>query len=102
MTPTPKVPPTLAYLRAMRDDILALARAHNVEDIRIVGSVARGEATLDSDIDFLLSISPRSVFDLVGLWLDLRELLGYEISVIPYNAKNPDFMRSVLDDAVEL
>ena len=97
-----KSPPTLAELHARRDEILHLAAEHGVSNVRVVGSVARNQAASTSDVDLLMTISRRSVFDLVGLWLDLQELLGCAVSIIPDDAADETFMQSVLEDAVPL
>lgn len=78
-----KVAPTLEMLRARRDEILAIAEQYGVSNIRVFGSVARGEATSESDIDLLITTPLRfSIFDLIGVWLDLKDLLGYEVSLV--------------------
>jgi len=59
-----------------------------------VGSVARDEATPTSDVDLLMTIPPRSIFDLVGLWLDLQDLLGCPVSIIPDDAPDEAFLQS--------
>jgi predicted nucleotidyltransferase len=75
-------PPTLAELRARRGEILELAARHGVFDIRVYGSVARGDAKPGSDVDFLVDIERgRSLFDLGAFYADLRDLLGCEIDV---------------------
>jgi predicted nucleotidyltransferase len=102
MAHTTKIPPTLDSLRARRDEILRLAEQHGVSNVRVVGSVARGEATAESDVDLLMTIPLRSVFDLVGLWLDMQDLLDCAVSIIPDSAPDEDFMQSVLEDAVPL
>lgn len=103
MTDMTKTPPTLEALRQRRDEIMEVMRKHDVSNVRVVGSVARGEAGPDSDVDLLIGFpASRSVFDLVGLWLDLKELLGYEVSLIPDSATDEKFMQSVLEDAVAL
>lgn len=102
MSDTTRTPPTLAELRARRDEILRLTERHGVSNVRVVGSVARNEATPDSDIDLLMTIPLRSVFDLVGLWLDMQDLLGCAVSIIPDSAPDEAFLQSVLEDAVPL
>lgn len=103
MTDQIKPPPTLDQLRARRDEILAVAAKHGAYNVRVVGSVARGEATPESDVDLLLTIpGRRSIFELVGLWMDLEELLNCAVSIIPDNVENENFMNSVLEDAVNL
>ncbi len=75
-------PPTLAELRARRDEILEVAASNRARNVRVFGSVARGEATPDSDIDFLVEFEPgASLMDLSGLHLDLEALLGRPVHV---------------------
>ena len=72
-----------ALLDENRDEILRLATEYGASDVRVFGSIARGDATQESDIDFLVKLAPgRTLLDLGGLWYDLRELLGRDIDVI--------------------
>ncbi len=60
-------------LREKREDILRIAREHGAHNVRIFGSVARGEDDEQSDIDLLVDLeSGRSLLDLGGLLMDLR------------------------------
>ena len=94
---------TLHELRAMRDEILKLAEQYRTFNVRIFGSVARGEATPDSDVDFLVSVLPNtSIFELVGLWLSLQDLLGCEVNLSTDEGLKDHFKRQVLQDAVAL
>ncbi|MCL4255745.1 MAG: nucleotidyltransferase domain-containing protein [Anaerolineae bacterium] len=94
---------TLADLRAKRDDILRLAEARGVYNVRVFGSVARGEATADSDVDLLVSAkSHLDMFDLVGLWLDLQELLVCDVSLVTDGIPDKQFLETVQDDVVAL
>ncbi len=64
-------------LSTKREDILRIAAKYGAYNVRIFGSVARGEADEQSDIDFLMNMEPgRSLFDLGGLLSDLEDLLG--------------------------
>ncbi|HEV2201200.1 MAG TPA: nucleotidyltransferase family protein [Bryobacteraceae bacterium] len=66
-----------------REEILRLAAQHGARNIRVFGSVARGENRDASDVDFLVDFEPgRTLFDLIRLRLDLRELLGAEVEVV--------------------
>ena len=66
-----------------RDAILALAAKYGASNVRVFGSVAEGEATEASDVDFLVDMEPgRSLFDLGGLLMDLQELLGRKVDVV--------------------
>ena len=63
-------------LKAHRDEILAIARLHGATNVRVFGSVVRGEAGPDSDVDFLVDLeSGRSLLDLAKLLVDLEHLL---------------------------
>lgn len=70
-------------LRQQRDRIVALAASRGAYDVRVFGSVARGEARPGSDVDFLVAMEPgRTVLDLAELIVDLEELLGQPVDVI--------------------
>ncbi len=59
----------LEELKAYREEILAIAKRHHAPNIRVFGSVARGESTKDSDVDFLVDVAPeQSVLDLGDFW----------------------------------
>ena len=74
---------TIEKLRAQRATIEELARRNRAFNVRVFGSVARGENHPGSDIDFLVSFQPgSSIFDQVGLWLDLQELLHSEVDLL--------------------
>jgi predicted nucleotidyltransferase len=97
--------PTLDDLRAHRDEILALARRHGAYNVRVFGSVARGDAAPTSDIDLLVSFSNHtSIYDISGLWQDLQELLGCSVDLITddEHPRHEHFMRRILKDAVAL
>ena len=72
---------TLDTLRAeRREEILRLARRRGAHDLRVFGSVARGEANENSDLDLLVAWEPgRSLLDHAGLVQDLQELLGIKV-----------------------
>jgi len=74
---------TLDTLRAeRRGEILRLAERHGARNLRVFGSVARGEAGEASDVDLLVDWEPgRSLLDHVGLVQDLQELLGVKVHV---------------------
>jgi|SRR5690554_1297055 predicted nucleotidyltransferase len=105
MSEITKVPPTLNELRAYRDAIFRLADQYGAFNVRVFGSVARGEATVDSDIDLLISAREGvSMFDLVGLWLDLQDLLGRDISLVTDDPhpRQERFLQRARKDAVPL
>ena len=72
-------------------------------DIRVFGSVARGDSTDTSDLDLIVRFQPgRSLLDHGGLVMDLRELLGTPIDVIDDGAMRPRFREHVLREAIPL
>jgi predicted nucleotidyltransferase len=74
---------TLERLRSeRRDEILRLARRRGALNVRVFGSVARGEANENSDLDLLVEWEPgRSLLDHAGLVQDLQELLGAKVHI---------------------
>lgn len=74
--------PSLELLREMRSEILAVVARHGASNVRIYGSVARGEAGPDSDIDLLVDMGDgRSLMDLAGLHLELEDLIGFHVEI---------------------
>lgn len=71
--------------------------------MRIFGSVARGDATEELDLDLVVRFEPgRSLFDQGGLLMDLRDLLGIEVDVISEGALNGRFGQIVRKEAIPL
>ena len=94
---------TLAELRERREEILAVASSRGASHVRVFGSVARGDERLSSDVDFLVELEPtRTLLDLGGLVMDLRELLGREVDVVTEQDLRPRVAARVAADAVEL
>ena len=74
---------TAEIIGKQREQILDLAAKRGAFNVRIFGSVARGEATSTSDVDFLVDLEDgRSLFDLGGLLYDLQNLLHREVDVV--------------------
>lgn len=98
-----KRPVTLASLRERRTEVLRLARKHKAFDVRVFGSVARGEARADSDVDFLVDFEPGySLIDHAGLLVELRELLGSAVDVVNAADLRDEYRPYVMRDAVHL
>jgi uncharacterized protein len=86
-----------------RSAILELAAQYGASNVRVFGSVARGEARPDSDVDFLMQFPEKtSIFDMVGLWLDLTDLMGREVDLIADHPSGGEIMRLALKEAVPL
>jgi len=101
-TPT-KVENINDLLKSKREEILRLAAKRGARNVRIFGSVARGQARPDSDIDFLVDLElGRSLLDLGGLLNDLQKLLGRPVDVVAESGLRERIRRRVLKDAISL
>jgi uncharacterized protein len=87
-------------LRLQRAEILRIAAAHGARKVRIFGSVARGEADEQSDIDFLVEMEPgRSLFDLGGLQFDLESALSRKVDIVTERGLKARIRERVLREA---
>jgi predicted nucleotidyltransferase len=94
---------TLEQLRARREAILAIAHRRGARDLRVFGSVARGESGATSDVDLLVDLEPgRSLLDLGGLSMDLREYLDCQVDVMTEAMLKPRVRERVLREAAPL
>ncbi len=90
-------------LKEKREEILKLAAKHGARNVRVFGSVARGEATRASDIDFLVQTGPEtSSWFPVGLIDDLETLLGRKVDVLTEDALHWYIRDKVLKEVVPL
>ncbi|HYU33982.1 MAG TPA: nucleotidyltransferase domain-containing protein [Thermoanaerobaculia bacterium] len=90
-------------LRGLRSEILRLAALHGATNVRVFGSVARGEADERSDVDFLVDMrNGRSLLDLGGLLTDLQELLSHSVDVVTERGLKARIRDRVLEEAVPL
>ena len=90
-------------IKRNRKDILRLAKRYGVAEMRVFGSVVRGEDTPESDIDFLVEMEPgRSLFDLGGLLLDLENLLGSKVDLMTEKSLHWYIREKVLSEAKPL
>jgi predicted nucleotidyltransferase len=90
-------------LQRYRAEILELALRHGAKDVRVFGSLARGEGREDSDLDLLVTLGEgRSLLDLVGLKQDLEDLVHRPVDVVTEAALSPYLREQVLAEAVPL
>jgi predicted nucleotidyltransferase len=97
----------MVTLENLREDkkaaILNLSRLHGARGIRVYGSVARGQATEQSDLDLLVEWEPdRSLLDVIGLKLDLEDLLGVTVDIGSERGLHWFIREEVLREAVPL
>ena len=95
---------TLDELRTNhRDVILKIAARYGGSNVRVFGSVARGEADEKSDVDLLVDLEQgRSLFDLGGLWYDLNEVIPCEVDVWEPGSLKERIRTRALEEAVSL
>jgi hypothetical protein len=90
-------------LEALRSKVEAPMRQHGVVHAGVFGSVARGDDRAGSDVDFLVEFeSGRSLLDLAGLRVELREALGREVDVATRNSLHPRLRDRILRELVPL
>ncbi|MGD0092801.1 MAG: nucleotidyltransferase family protein [Planctomycetota bacterium] len=90
-------------LKDKRDEVLRIAAKHGAYNVRVFGSVARGDARPDSDVDFLIQAGPhRTFFFPGGLVADLEDLLGRKVDVVTEKALHWYIRDRVLKEAIPL
>jgi len=88
---------------ANAEAIRRVAARHGAYNVRVFGSVARGEADRDSDVDFLVDLEPgRTLLDLGGLLMDLKQLLHRDVDVVTEKGLRPRIRHRVLSEAAPL
>ncbi len=90
-------------LKEKREEILSIATKYGAFNVRIFGSVARGDETADSDVDFLVELEPgRNLLDRIALMQDLEDLLGRKVDVATVKGLREYFRDHILNEAVPL
>ena len=90
-------------LQGQRQEILRIAAGHGARNVRLFGSVARGENHENSDVDFLVDMEAgRSLLDLIGLGQDLEALLHRKIEVVTDASVHPALRDRILTEAQPL
>lgn len=86
-----------------RAEILSMAERYGLRDVRVFGSMARGDANETSDVDLLVTLPPdRTGLALGGLLMDVSELLGRKVDVLTERSLHPALRERVLREAVPL
>jgi len=86
-------------IEKIKDTIIEVSEKHDVKRAALFGSIVRGEATEESDIDLLVEFEGRkSLLDLAGLKLELQESLGREVDVLTYNSLHPLLRERILSE----
>jgi len=91
------------FIQEKREDILSIAAKHGAKNVRLFGSIARGEDGPDSDVDLLVETEPTtSSWFPAGLILDLERLLARRVEIVTDKGLNPHLRDRVLSEAVPL
>ncbi len=94
---------SLHQLKRQREQILDIALKHSASDVRVFGSVARGEDTPSSDIDFLVNLAAKpSPWFPAGMTSDLEKLLGRRVEIVTQRGLNPHLRKYVLKEAIPI
>ncbi|HTY22551.1 MAG TPA: nucleotidyltransferase family protein [Desulfomonilaceae bacterium] len=92
-----------ALVKEKREEILRIAARRGARNLRLFGSVVRGQADAESDVDILVDMEPgRSLLDLGGLWSDLNDLLGVKVDVVTEKGLRKRIRERVMKEAVPL
>lgn len=92
--------PTVNHIK---EQVLDLLRGRGVVRASIFGSVARGDSSPTSDVDFLVEFEKgRSLLDLAGLQLDLEEALSRDVDVATPNSLHPALRDSIMAEVVQI
>lgn len=88
-------------LKDKRSEILAIADKRGARNVRVFGSVARGDSDAGSDIDFLVDMEKgRTLLDVGGLLMDLQELLGCKVDIVTEKALKARVRSEILSEAI--
>ncbi|NQE53706.1 hypothetical protein C5S29_08940 [ANME-1 cluster archaeon GoMg3.2] len=86
-------------IEVVKKTLIDVLREHEVKKAALFGSIVRGEATEESDIDLLIEFEGRkSLLDLAGLKLDLQELLRRRVDVLTYKSLHPLLRERILSE----
>jgi predicted nucleotidyltransferase len=85
-----------------RAEVVAAAAARGASNVRVFGSVARGEDDEASDIDLLVDMNPRSLLEVIALEREVAAVLGVPVDLGPVDTLRPSIRDAVLAEAIAL
>lgn len=98
-----KSPRRIGGIAQIRRALVPVLKEHGVKRAAVFGSFARGEATRTSDLDLLIEFyGQKSLFDLVGLKLDLEKRIHRQVDMVTYRALHPALRKQILEEQVTI
>jgi predicted nucleotidyltransferase/DNA-binding XRE family transcriptional regulator len=98
-----RIGPHERALARHRSRVIAAGRRHGARNIRVFGSIARGEEQSASDVDLLVDLAPgRTLVDLAGFRREVAEILGVEVDAATEDMLKPRARGRVLAEAQPL
>ncbi len=95
--------PTGRIVTAKRQEIAEVLTRHGVSNPRIFGSVARGDERPGSDLDLMVEFAPgTSLLDIIGIQLELEDLLGVPVDLVPTSGLKERVRASAAPDLIAL
>lgn len=92
----------LAELRQHKPEILRITEGYGISNVRVFGSVARGEERPESDVDLLIKVTTPQPFGSIAFKLDMEVLLGCPVDVVSEKFVHPRLKEKILSEAVPL
>jgi predicted nucleotidyltransferase len=90
-------------IKSNQKKILEIAKKHGAQDVRLFGSLARGDGKQYSDVDLLVSMETgSSLLDIIAIKQDIEDLLDRKVDVVTEDSLSPYIREEVLKDAVNL
>lgn len=93
----------LATVKTYKEQIIAIVLAHHATNVRVFGSVLRGEDTASSDLDLLIEpTAETSLMDIGAIRHELKALLGVNVDILTPKALPDSFREKVLKEATPI
>jgi hypothetical protein len=94
---------TMSDIRSRREQILQIAERHGASQVRVFGSVSRGQTAPSSDIDLLVHLGDQvTLLDQIAMKHELQDLLGCAVDVVEDEAVFPELREQIMTEAVAL
>ena len=90
-------------LKQKREEVISIAKRNGGRNVRVFGSLVRGDSGVSSDVDFLIELEPgRSLLDIIAIKQELEEFLGLKVDVVTERAVSPYIRNEILSQAISL